>query len=182
MGQTYSVVKDVLFKAIFCVGLATIVLGMVSALYFLQDPDRLRMHFQNWMIEEEAVTSTVSLPSNVGELTLTVVPLHPFLSEYKYVVQVRMKNGNKFRRTLELQSGGPPDLMVLYFESPNLRQLLCFEHRNGSQRVFEALDLSDGKLNRYSSLEEVKKKYQLPKQAHIMNLGFITETSLRLGD
>lgn len=182
MNQTYMMVKVILFRAIFCVGLATIVLGILSAFYFVQNPERIKVHFQNWMIEEEAVTSTVSLPSNNGELTLTVVPLHPFLSEYKYIVRVRMKNGAKFKQVLEIQPGGPPDVMALYLESPEHQQLLCFRHSCGGNELFEVLDLRDGKLHRYSSFNEVKMQYQMPKQAHIVNLGFITEGHLSLSN
>jgi hypothetical protein len=167
-------------RTIFCIGLVAVITGAISIAGYIQNPDRVNSHIKNWFMEEESVTSTVTFPNNEGELVFTVIPLHPFLSEFKYIARVKMKDGRKFKQTLEIQTGGEPNVRILYMENPNAKKYLGFDHHSGQTHLFEVIDLSDGSLKQFESLNEARKKFQILDDTKVRNLGWITESNMKL--
>lgn len=165
---------------IFCIGLVTSITGVISIVSYVQNPDRINSHIKNWFMEEESVTSTVDLPNKGGELVFTVVPLHPFLSEFKYIARVKMKDGRKFKQSLEIQTGGEPNVRILYMENPTAKKYLGFDHHSGAMHLFEVIDLSDGSLKQFKSLNEARKQFQISDDTKVRNLGWITESNMKL--
>lgn len=142
--------------------------------------DRIHQFIVQWLKEEESVKSSMDLPHRTGLLGMEVIPLHPFLKEFQFEVQIKLKDGKTFKKTLEIQSGGPPNLTVIWMEKLQSGPFLGFDHMVGSQRIFEIVDLSSGDLRKYSTLKDAKSGSSLPATHKVYTIGWIRDSVLTL--
>lgn len=122
----------------------------------------------------------MELPHKVGRLSMEVIPLHPFLREFQYDVQINLQDGKAFRKTLEIQTGGVPNLTIIWMEKLQSGPFLGFDHMVGTQRTFEIVDLSSGDLRKYSTLKGAKAGAFLPSTHKVYTIGWIRDAVLKL--